>query len=240
MLIIPAIDIIGGKTVRLTKGDYNVTTFYDADPVDLVKKYTDHGFLRIHSVDLDGAKSSGPVNLLTLEKMASVDGTFIEWSGGIKSMQDAKDAFNAGASFISLGSVAVKNPALFEEMLAHFGPDKIILSADERDGKVAVKGWLESSELTVKELVNKFLDAPITQAIVTDISRDGTFQGIDTDYYRDLQDSYPSVIFTVSGGVGSIKDVEKAEEAKLKRIIVGKALYENRITLKELTEFQSY
>lgn len=233
-MIIPAIDIIEGKTVRLTKGDYNQSTFYDADPVEMVKKFVDYGFSRIHCVDLEGAKVSEPRNLKVLEKMASVPDALIEWSGGIKSFPDLSDSINAGASFVSIGSVAVKKPELFAEMLKKYGPEIIILSADERDGKVAVKGWTESSQLSVEKLVESFIDSGLTQAIVTDISRDGTFSGIDTDYYRKLQDKFPSVIFTVSGGVSDMKDIEKAIEAGLQRIIVGKALYENRISLSDL------
>ncbi|MCH5227083.1 MAG: 1-(5-phosphoribosyl)-5-[(5-phosphoribosylamino)methylideneamino]imidazole-4-carboxamide isomerase [Muribaculaceae bacterium] len=237
MLIIPAIDIINGKTVRLTKGDYNLSTFYDADPVDMVKRYLDHGFNRIHSVDLDGAKASSPVNLKVLEKMASIDGAKIEWSGGIKTLQDACDARNAGASFLSVGSVAARQPELFKEMLKEYGPDFMILSADEKDGKIAVKGWTEETEFTVVQLVEKFLPSGLSQAIVTDISRDGTFSGIDVDFYRGLQDRFPEVDFTVSGGVGGIEDIERAQEAGLRRIIVGKAIYENRISLNALRQF---
>lgn len=237
MLILPAIDIIGGKTVRLTKGDYNQTTFYDADPTDMVKRYADHGLFRIHSVDLDGAKSSRPLNLKELEKMASVPGAMIEWSGGIKTLQDIRDARNAGASFLSLGSVAVKNPDFFIEMLHTFGSDFIILSADAKDGNVAVKGWTEETDLKVSQLVERYMPEGLTQAIVTDISRDGTFEGIDVKMYQDLQQQFPEVVFTVSGGVGSMKDIEAAQEAGLARIIVGKAIYENRVKLKDLASF---
>lgn len=239
MLIIPAIDIIGGKTVRLTKGDYSQTTFYDSDPVDMVKRYVDNGFSRIHSVDLDGAKASKPENLRSLEKMASVDGSQIEWSGGIKTIQDFRDALNAGARYISLGSVAVKNPGLFEEMLSAFGPESVILSADALEGKIAVKGWTENTDVTIDELVEKFLPAGLTQAIVTDISRDGTFGGINVEIYKQLQEKYPSVDFTVSGGVGGLKDLEMAREAKLRRVIVGKAIYENKVSLRELSLFNN-
>lgn len=239
MLIIPAIDIIGGKTVRLTKGDYSQSTFYQDDPVDMVKRYVDFGFERIHSVDLEGAKASTPVNLKILEKMASVSGARIEWSGGIKTTQDLRDVRNAGASFVSLGSLAVKNPELFREMIIAYGPEFIILSADEKDGYVAVKGWTETTRLRVAELVERFLPDGLSQAIVTDISRDGTFNGIDTDFYLKLQDSFPKVVFTVSGGIGSIGDIEKVAEAGLQRVIVGKAIYENKISLSELALFNN-
>lgn len=235
MLIIPAIDIIDGKTVRLTKGDYNRTTFYDADPVEMVKKFHDHGMMRIHSVDLDGAKNGRPMNLHTLEKLASVKGSQIEWSGGINSMNDLQDAFNAGAAFVSLGSLAVKKPELFREMLQKYGGNNIILSADSRNGKIAVRGWTEETDKTVDELIEDYLPNGLTQAIVTDISRDGTFSGIDTDFYVRLQDKFPSVTFTVSGGVSGMSDLKKAFRAGLARVIVGKALYENRIILSEIS-----
>lgn len=237
MLVIPAIDIIEGKTVRLTEGDYAKSTFYDASPEDMVKRYVDYGFYRIHSVDLDGAKASAPHNLRVLEKMAKIGDARIEWSGGIKKIQDVIDARNAGASYISLGSLAVKDPELFIEMLSSFGPDFIILSADAKDGRIAVKGWTENTDVTVTELVRKFLKEDLSQAIVTDISRDGTFRGIDTGFYQSLQGEFPSVDFTVSGGVADITDIEKCREADLRRVIVGKAIYEHRVTLAQLARY---
>ena len=236
MQIIPAIDILGGKTVRLLKGEYQHATVYNTDPVDMVKLYLDYGLTRIHSVDLDGAKASNPINLRVLEKMALVDGAEIEWSGGLKSDISVADAFNAGAAYICGGSIAVSNPEVFENWLKVYGADKVILGADIREGHISVKGWTEDTDETIENLIDRFLPFGLNQAVVTDISRDGTLQGIDCLFYENLQKRNPSVIFTISGGVSSIKDIENAVRHGLKRVIVGKAVYENKISLAKLRD----
>lgn len=233
--IIPAIDIIDGKCVRLSQGDYNAKTVYDASPVDMVKRFVDHGFTRIHAVDLDGAKAGRPCNLSVLEKMASACGDVrMEWGGGIKTDDDMRDCVNAGCSFAVIGSVAAKQPELFDKWLERYGNGMMVLGADLRDGKVAVSGWLGDTDITIDDIVKRFLPGGLTQAIVTDISRDGMLQGPSFDLYTEIQEKYPDVDFTVSGGISSLADVEKCAELGLRRVIVGKALYEGHVSLKEL------
>lgn len=233
--IIPAIDIIDGKCVRLSQGDYNAKTVYDASPVDMVKRFVDHGFTRIHAVDLDGAKAGHPCNLSVLEKMASAsDDARIEWGGGIKTDDDMRDCVNAGCSFAVIGSVAAKQPELFDKWLERYGNGMMVLGADLRDGKVAVSGWLGDTDITIDDIVKRFLPGGLTQAIVTDISRDGMLQGPSFGLYTEIQAKYPDVDFTVSGGISSLADVEKCAELGLRRVIVGKALYEGHVSLKEL------
>ena len=233
--IIPAIDIIDGKCVRLSQGDYNAKTVYDASPVDMVKRFVDHGFTRIHAVDLDGAKAGRPCNLSVLEKMASAsDDARIEWGGGIKTDDDMRDCVNAGCSFAVIGSVAAKQPGLFDTWLEGYGNGMSVLGSDLRDGKVAVSGWLGDTDITIDDIVKRFLPGGLTQAIVTDISRDGMLQGPSFDLYTEIQTKYPDVDFTVSGGISSLADVEKCAELGLRRVIVGKALYEGHVSLKEL------
>lgn len=233
--IIPAIDIIDGKCVRLSQGDYNAKTVYDASPVDMVKRFVDHGFTRIHAVDLDGAKAGRPCNLSVLEKMASASGDArIEWGGGIKTDDDMRDCVNAGCSFAVIGSVAAKQPELFDRWLERYGNGMMVLGADLRDGKVAVSGWLGDTDITIDGIVERFLPLGLTQAIVTDISRDGMLQGPSFDLYTEIQAKYPDVDFTISGGISSLADVEKCAELGLRSVIVGKALYEGHVSLKEL------
>lgn len=232
--IIPAIDIIDGRCVRLSQGDYGRRSIYDASPVDMAKRYADCGVRRIHVVDLDGAKSSSPKNLKTLERMAVGADVEIEWGGGIKSEDALRALFDYGADYAIVGSVAARDPQLFVEWLSRFGGDKMILGADVRDGKVSVNGWQEDLSIGIEDMVEEFIPHGLRQTICTDISRDGMLQGPAFDLYTSLQKRYDNVDFTVSGGVGSMADVERLNELSLRRVIVGKAIYENRITLKEI------
>lgn len=234
--IIPAIDIMDGRCVRLTKGDYGTRKTYDAPVVEMALRYQDCGVRRIHMVDLDGAKASMPVNLRALESVASKTGLELEWGGGISSDEALTDCFNAGATCAIIGSVAVKNPSLMSSWLDKFGPGRIILGADVREGKVAVKGWLEDSEKTVEGLIEDF--PTLNQVICTDISRDGMLEGPTFELYRKLQAVYPDICFTVSGGISSMDDIEKLDSLGLKKVIVGKAIYEGRITLKDIEKWQ--
>lgn len=234
MIILPAIDIIGGRCVRLSQGDYNQQTQYEATPVDMVKQYVAHGFKRIHVVDLDGAKASSPQNLDTLSDLAAVPGAEIEWGGGIKSVEALGAVLDAGAKYAVVGSVAAKQPELFEQWLKMFGPERIVLGADVREGRVAVNGWQEEMDVTIDDLVDRFLKYGLSQVICTDISRDGMLQGPATELYVRLQKKYPEVDFTVSGGISSMADIHALKAAHLRRVIVGKAIYEGRITLDEL------
>lgn len=234
MIILPAIDIIGGRCVRLSQGDYNQQTQYEATPVDMVKQYVAHGFKRIHVVDLDGAKASSPQNLDTLSDLAAVPGAEIEWGGGIKSVEALGAVLDAGAKYAVVGSVAAKQPELFEQWLKMFGPERIVLGADVREGRVAVNGWQEEMDVTIDDLVDRFLKYGLSQVICTEISRDGMLQGPATELYVRLQKKYPEVDFTVSGGISSMADIHALKATHLRRVIVGKAIYEGRITLDEL------
>ena len=235
--IIPAIDIIEGRTVRLSQGDYSRTKVYDASPVDMAKRYADCGIRRIHVVDLDGAKSSSPKNLRTLEQMAVGANVEIEWGGGIKSEESLRALFDYGATYAIVGSVAAREPTLFAEWLVRFGGDRMVLGADVRDGKVSVNGWQEDLAVTIEELVDGFLGQGLSQVVCTDITRDGMLQGPADELYVGLQERYPAVDFTVSGGIGSMADVERLSERGLRKVIVGKAIYENRITLKDIEQW---
>lgn len=235
--IIPAIDIIGGRCVRLSQGDYERCTVYDSDPADMVRRFVDAGMERIHAVDLDGAKASEPKNLHTLEKLASVSGATIEWGGGIKSEQALTDSFNAGASFAVIGSLAAREPERMAEWTVRYGSDRMVLGADAADGKIAVSGWLEKTSLTIDELIDRLKPSGLTQAICTEISRDGMLKGPAFDLYAGLLERHPNIIFTASGGVGTMADIEKLSELGVQRTIVGKALYEGHVTLRQITQY---
>lgn len=232
--IIPAIDIIDGKCVRLCEGDYDRQTIYRSTPVDMVKMFADHGLTRIHAVDLTGARLGRPDALRVLEKMASVADVGIEWGGGIKTDADLRDLFNAGGTWAVIGSVAVRDPELFSSWLKSRSGDTMILGADLRDGKVATAGWLEDSPLTAGDLINRFRPDGLTQVIVTDISKDGMLGGPAFDLYTSLMEAHPDVIFTASGGISGMEDIERLDHLGVPRVIVGKALYEGRISLKQL------
>lgn len=235
--IIPAIDIIEGRCVRLSQGDYDQRKVYDASPIDMAKRYADCGVKRIHVVDLDGAKSSSPKNLKTLERMAVGAAVEIEWGGGLKSEEALRAIFDYGATYAIVGSVAAQRRELFAEWLQMFGGERMILGADVRNGKVSVNGWLEDLALTIDELIDGFLPYGLNQVICTDINKDGMLKGPSFELYTDLQSRYEQVDFTVSGGIASMADIERAEELHLRRVIVGKAIYENRITLKEIEQW---
>lgn len=235
--LIPAIDLIEGRCVRLSQGDYNRQVVYDASPVDMMRRYADCGVSRVHVVDLDGAKASEPQNLRTLEKMALTDGIEIEWGGGIKTAHAVNQVFDAGGTYAIVGSTAAKTPQLFADWLKAFGADRLVLGADVREGKVSVNGWQEDLDLSIDTLIDRFTTQGLSQVICTDISRDGMLQGPSFDLYTRLQEKYADIVFTVSGGISSMGDIERLAELQLKRVIIGKAIYENRITLKDIENF---
>ena len=237
--IIPAIDIIDGKCVRLSQGDYGQKTVYSTTPLEMARLYAEHGVKRLHLVDLDGAKASHPCNLTSLREIASEKLLAIEWGGGIKSRDHLDEVFKAGADYAIIGSLAVKQPELMEEWLKEFGGEKIILGADLRDGKVSVNGWLEDSELTIDDIISRFIPFGLKEAIVTDISKDGMLAGPNVELYKGLQNRFPEITFTVSGGISGIDDIRSLNSLGLPRVIVGKAIYENRISLSDLREFTS-
>ena len=232
--IIPAIDLIDGKCVRLTKGDYNQKKEYSASPLDMALRYQDIGISRLHLVDLDGAKSSSPKNLHVLEEIATRTSLDIEWGGGIKSDEALRDAFNAGAGHLIIGSVAVSNPDLFARWLQAYGGGRLILGADVSEGRVAINGWLEQSELTIDTLIERFRPDGLREVICTDITKDGMLQGPTFDLYSRLQGDYPEQDIIVSGGISSMDDIYRLDEMGLRHVIVGKAIYEGRLRLEEL------
>lgn len=231
---IPAIDIIEGKCVRLSQGRYDLMSTYASTPLDMVQRYADCGVKRVHVVDLEGAKASSPCNLKTLEKLAGCGAVTIEWGGGIKSSAALKDVFNAGADYAIAGSVAALEPELFKEWLKCYGADKMVLGADLKNGFVAVKGWLEGSSLGVDELIDMFVPEGLSQVICTDISKDGMLQGPSDDLYVRLQGKYPDIDFTVSGGISCMEDIMRLDSLGLRKVIIGKAIYEGRIDLKDI------
>ena len=220
--IIPATDIIDGQCVRLTQGDYASRKTYYRDPLEAALRFEEAGIRRLHMVDLDGAKASEPRNLA------------VQYGGGIKSREALRSVFDAGAGRAICGSLAVREPERFAEWLTEFGPERLILGADIRDGAVAIQGWLESSALTAPELIERFLPQGLAQVICTDISRDGMLCGPSAAFYAELQSRFPAVEITVSGGISGMDDIGELDRQGLRSVIVGKALYEGRITLKEL------
>ena len=235
--IIPAIDIIGGKCVRLTKGDYGQARIYSDNPLNVARRFEDAGCRRLHLVDLDGAKSKHVVNHAVLERIASHTGLVVDFGGGIKSDEDIRIAFDSGASMITGGSVAVNQPDTFEYWLTVYGPDKIILGADARDGRISTSGWLHDSEMELIPFVRFYCKKGITQVISTDINVDGTLSGPSIGMYTKLLNELPSVYVIASGGVGSIADIDALHAASVPAEIVEKAFYEGRITLKDIEHY---
>lgn len=234
MELIPAIDLIDGRCVRLTQGDYDIKKVYEQNPVDMAKMYADCGVRRLHVVDLDGAKAKEPCNLRVLEQLATNTTLDIEWGGGIKSTDALCAALNAGANRVICGSVAVDNRELFAEWLQNYGAGHVILGADVRGRNVATHGWLKESQVSIDEIIGWFLPFGLKQLICTDISKDGMLQGPNFPLYVELKDNFPTVDTTLSGGISSMNDIHRANELGLHSVIIGKAIYEGRITLKDL------
>lgn len=228
--IIPAIDIIEGKCVRLTKGDYSQKKVYNEDPLEVAKSFEDWGIKRLHLVDLDGAKAQHIVNHKVLEKIASKTNLVVDFGGGLKTGDDLRIAFECGAAMVTGGSIAVKNPDEFTRWISSYGGGKIILGADVNDEKIAVSGWQESTEVDLLPFIKGYLDKGITKVICTDISKDGMLEGSNVDLYKKILGAFPSIELIASGGVSKMGDVEMLEEAGVKYVIVGKAIYEGKIT----------
>ena len=235
MRIIPAIDIIGGKCVRLSKGDYSTKKIYNESPLEVAKEFEANGIQYLHLVDLDGAKSNHIVNHKVLYDIASKTGLKVDFGGGLKSNEDLKIAFENGATQITGGSIAVKNPELFQEWLKTYGSTKIILGADFMDRKIATHGWQESSELDVVDFIKEFENKVIEYVICTDISKDGMLLGTSNELYAEII-TKTKVKLIASGGVSCFQDVEKLAEIGCEGAIIGKAIYEHKITLKELSK----
>ena len=235
MKLIPAIDIIGGKCVRLTKGDYGTKKIYNENPLEVAKSFEDNGISYLHLVDLDGARSNRIINYKVLEKLAIKTNLCIDFGGGIKSDEDIAIAFDSGASKITAGSVAFQKRALVEDWIRRFGAEKIILGADCKERMIATNGWLKSSEMDVIEFINSYKKTGISEVICTDISKDGMLQGPATELYREIQDK-TDIDLIASGGVSSMDDLYLLIELGCSGAIIGKAIYEGKITLKQLRE----
>jgi phosphoribosylformimino-5-aminoimidazole carboxamide ribotide isomerase len=237
MRIIPAIDIIDGKCVRLSKGDYDTKKIYNENPLEVAKSFEDAGIRYLHLVDLDGAKSSKIINHKVLEQIASKTNLKIDFGGGLKSNEDLKIAFECGATQITGGSIAVKNPMLFKEWISIYGTDKIILGADANNRKIAVSGWLEESKEEVIPFIQNYQKEGISYIICTDIAKDGMLEGPSFDLYKEILDSCKNAKLIASGGISTFDELPKLAELGCEGTIIGKAIYEGRITLKQLEKF---
>ncbi|HQB27673.1 MAG TPA: 1-(5-phosphoribosyl)-5-[(5-phosphoribosylamino)methylideneamino]imidazole-4-carboxamide isomerase [Paludibacter sp.] len=235
--IIPAIDLIDGKCVRLSQGDYSQKTVYYDDPLDVAKMFEDAGIRRLHVVDLDGAKAQHIVNHKVLERIATRTNLVIDFGGGLKSDEDLRIAFESGADMITGGSIAVKNPEVFTSWIQQFGAEKIILGADVKDRKIAVSGWLETTDIDLMPFIQEYMQKGISKVICTDISKDGMLEGPAIPLYQEMLQKEPEMYLIASGGVSSIADVDKLQKHQIPAVIIGKAIYEGRIKLNDLTKF---
>jgi phosphoribosylformimino-5-aminoimidazole carboxamide ribotide isomerase len=239
MHIIPAIDLIEGKAVRLTQGDYNQKKEYNARPLEVAQQFEDAGLTRLHLVDLDGAKEKRVINWKVLELIASKTHLHIDFGGGVQSDEDLRIVFECGAKQVTGGSIAVKQPDVMERWLSQQGTEKIILGADAKNEKIAVSGWEEGTDVWVYDFVEKWVEKGVQYVISTDVAKDGLLQGPSFDLYRNLQDQFPKLNIIASGGVSNMADIETLADMNLFGVIVGKAIYEGRVTLKELQLFNA-
>lgn len=236
MKIIPAIDIIDGKCVRLSKGDYDTKKIYHENPLDIAKEYEAHGIQYLHLVDLDGAKAKTIKNLKTLEMLASQTDLIIDFGGGIKTRESLESAFNAGANQVTIGSIAVENPQLCEEWINEFGSEKLILGADCLDRKIKTSGWLTDSDLDVLDFIQSYESKGIKEVICTDISKDGMLEGPSFELYQEILKK-AEIALIASGGISSLQDLEDLKKIGCSGAIIGKAIYEGKISLQELQKF---
>ena len=237
MYIIPAIDIIDGKCVRLTQGDYAQKKIYNENPLEIAKQFEDAGLQRLHLVDLDGAKAGRIINYKVLETLSSKTNLHIDFGGGLKSDDDLKVAFECGAQQVTGGTIAVKNRETFLNWIHTFGAEKIILGADVKDEKIAVGGWIETSDIWLKDFLQDYVNQGIKYCICTDISKDGLLRGSSNELYERLLSDFKDLQLIASGGVTDMSDLEKLKEIGCFGAIIGKAIYEGRISLKELEKF---
>lgn len=235
--VIPAIDIIDGKCVRLTQGDYNQKKEYSSEPLDVAKAFEDSGIKRLHLVDLDGAKNKKITNHKVLEKIANGTNLTIDFGGGLQSDEDLKIAFESGASQITGGSIAIKNEELFLSWLDKFGAEKIILGADAKDKKIAISGWQEVTSVGIQEFLQKYTSKGLKYVISTDVAKDGLLQGPSIELYEEIKKAFPDIYLIASGGVAEMNDIHQLDRMGVEAVIMGKAYYEGRITLKQLEEF---
>ena len=236
--IIPAIDIIDGKCVRLSQGDYNDKKVYNENPVEVAKMFEDAGIKRLHLVDLDGAKAKKIINHAVLENIAANTSLIIDFGGGVQSDEDIQIAFNSGAKMVTGGTIAVKNKELFSGWITRYGHNAIILGADAKDKKIAVGGWQQSTSLDIFDFISDYKKLNINKVICTDITKDGMLQGPSIELYKEILEKFPNLYLIASGGVSSFQDILDLEAAGVPAVILGKAIYENRVTLKELSRHQ--
>lgn len=237
--IIPAIDIMNGKCVRLSQGDFQTQKIYSESPVDVAKQFEAAGIKRLHMVDLDGAKKGSVVNIHVLKNVASQTNLKIDFGGGIKTTNDAEEIFNAGASIINIGSIAIKQPVVVIEWIKKFGAKKILLGADVKDEKIVINGWQQSTEINIIDYLKDWFAKKMNNIFCTDVSKDGLLQGTAINLYKKILEAIPNIHLTASGGVSAIKDVEELETIGCSGVIIGKALYEGKIKLNELKKFIS-
>ncbi|MGI6231415.1 MAG: 1-(5-phosphoribosyl)-5-[(5-phosphoribosylamino)methylideneamino]imidazole-4-carboxamide isomerase [Prevotella sp.] len=232
--LIPAIDIIDGKCVRLTKGDYSMKKVYNEDPVAQAKEFEKMGFSRLHVVDLDGAKSKHVVNIDVARAIAQNTRLKIDFGGGIKTEEDIQKVFDAGVEMVTVGSIAVARPDLFLSWLEKYGAGHLILGADVRDGKISTNGWLKDSDIELLPFLKRYVDAGVRNVLCTDISRDGTLQGPAIGLYKELMTVYPQLNLIASGGVSGNEDIEMLDRAGIPAVVFGKAYYEGKINIPRL------
>ena len=235
--LIPAIDIIDGKCVRLSQGDYNTRKVYNENPLEVAKEFEANGIRRLHVVDLDGAKSSHVVNYRVLDMIASRTSLIIDFGGGIKTDEDLLIAFENGAQMVTLGSIAVKKPDLFKKWLQQYGSEKIILGADVKDNQISINGWKEESQQELIPFLTDYTNEGVRKVLCTDISRDGMLQGPSIELYKQMMKEFPEMHLIASGGVSCLQDIINLDEARIPAVVFGKALYEGRITMKDLNRF---
>ena len=234
MQIIPAIDIIDGKCVRLTQGDYGQKTIYNENPLEVAKEFEAAGLQRLHLVDLDGAKAGAVKNWKVLQSIATNTSLIIDFGGGIKKEEDLNLVFNSGAALATIGSLAVKNETVFVEWIQKYGANKFLLGADVKEEKIAISGWLETTDIEIYDFIEKYMAHGITQIFCTDVSKDGKLEGPSTELYQNIIKRFPGLYFIASGGVSSITDLEDLKRIGCAGAIVGKAIYEGKFEISDL------
>jgi len=234
MKIIPAIDLIDGNCVRLTKGAYDTKKIYSSDPLEMAKRFEEAGFTRLHLVDLDGAKAGSVVNIAVLERICAQTSLNVDFGGGIKTETDLEKVLKAGAKQVTIGSLAVQQPELMKEWIEHYGAETFIIGADVKEGKIAISGWLETSSLELMDFIQSYYDLGIRHVLCTDISKDGMLQGPAFELYNDIMQRFPDLQLIASGGVSGISDVKELKKNNIPAVVIGKAIYEGLISLREL------
>lgn len=239
MQIIPAIDIIDGKCVRLTQGDYSQKKVYNQSPLEVAQRFQDAGLKRLHLVDLDGAKAGAVRNWKVLETLAARTRMVIDFGGGVKSEKDVQIVLDSGASLVTVGTIAVKDETLFSSWLTSFGADKFMLGADVRDEKITTSGWMEQTDIWIYDFIRKYMEKGVNHVFCTDVAKDGALEGPSITLYKNIVTEFPALHFIASGGVTTLDDLFQLEEIGCKGAIVGKAIYENRISLDDLKKISS-